>query len=364
MQYSLRKTIIRFGVGFAGLLILAPGANALELDISGHADRMVRAADNNASGDALAGSDIQHLDNGADQSRFRMQGSQETGNGIAGVDLEMRIGDTSECYNIKTKTAGGGFPASQNQTQCDSAVEWSRADAFYEGGWGRVSLGKGDSASRGSDRADLSGTDLIMNYDNRRNASLVFMSEGASPTEQATYWQVFGMYEGARSQNRARYDSPVWGGFRFAVSNANTDKYAVGATWANAEESDLQIRVAAGYTVLDSFSGGTLANSFDQMQSISASVLLAGGFNFTAGYGSTNNTVPGGAPGLEDPGNWQFKFGYTWNDIAVAMRYVDASDVLGRSGDDGSSVRIGAQWVANEWLDVYGGYEVAKFDSA
>jgi hypothetical protein len=241
-------------------------------------------------------------------------------------------------------------------------VGFSGSNSPYEGDWGRVSLGKGGSASRGSDRADLSGTDLIMNNDNRRNASLDFMSEGPNPNAVGIYRQVFRMYEGDRSQNRARYDSPVWGGFKFAVSNANTDRYAIGAAWANAEESDLQIRVAAGYTALDSFNGGTLANSFDQMQSISASVLLAGGFNFTAGYGSANNTVPGGVPGTEDPSNWQLKFGYTLNDIAVAIRYVDASDVQGRSGDDGSSVMIGAQWVANERLDVYGGYEVAKFD--
>jgi hypothetical protein len=354
MTYSISRKGIGLSAAIVGMFAIAPAANAVELEMSGHADRMVRAADNNGSGTNPAqGSDIQHLDNGADQSRLRMLGSQEFNNGYAGVDLEMRIGDTSECYDIKQKTAtGGSGVGTSTGTACNSAVEWSRADAFYDAGWGRVSLGKGDSASRGSDRADLSGTDLVMNYDNRRNSGLSFYPTGGGNGVLGTYGQAFMMYEGDRSQNRARYDSPVFAGVKLSISNANTDRYAIGGTWATEEDRDFQVRVAAGYTALDT----TAANArFETLTSISASALLNFGLNFTVGYG----TAEAIGAGLNDQSNWHAKVGYKWDQFAIAVRYMDGSDI-GGSTASADSIMVGFEYEANDWLDVYAGLEQAS----
>ena len=66
----------------AALLVLSPVASALDVEVSGHVDRMIRAADNggNLTGQ---GSDIQHLDNGSDQSRVRMTGRQDVDGGAS-----------------------------------------------------------------------------------------------------------------------------------------------------------------------------------------------------------------------------------------------------------------------------------------
>jgi hypothetical protein len=356
MKYSIPSKGIGLTAAIAGLLAFAPVASAIEVDLTGHVDRMVRAADNDGvsdpQGNNNAGSDIQHLDNGADQSRLQLLGLQEMNDGEAGVDIEMRISDTSECYDIKQKTAGGGSSAGIGQTNCTNTVEWSRADAWYEGGWGKVSLGKGDSASRGSDRADLSGTDLIMNYDNRRNRNLTYFVENGG-SAGITYGQTFLMYEGQRSQNRARYDSPVFAGVQIKASTANNEKYAIGATWATKEDSNFQVRVAAGYTDLDNAAG----QGIDTMTSISASALLGMGLNFTVGYGSADNAVAGG----QDQSNIHGKVGYLFGEnIAVAIRYMTGSDAAGVVGLDADSIGLSAQWTANDWLDVYGGLEVAS----
>jgi predicted porin len=171
------------------------------------------------------------------------------------------------------------------------------------------------------------------------------------------------MYEGQRSQNRARYDSPLFAGFQIKVSSANTEKYAVGATWATKEDSNFQVRVAAGYTDLDNTPN---APGIDTLTSISASALLGMGVNFTVGYGSASNEVSGGATtgaSNQDVSNIHGKVGYIFSEkIAVAIRYMTGSDVQGISGQDAESIGIAAQWSANEWLDVYGGIESASVD--
>jgi hypothetical protein len=365
MTYSITRKGIGLSAAIAGLLAFAPVASAIEVDLTGHVDRMVRAADNdgnsNADGSNGAGSDIQHLDNGADQSRLQLLGIQEMDSGEAGVDIEMRIDDTSECYDIKDGFGSGGLGGVGSST-CGNGVEWSRADAWYEGGWGRVSLGKGDSATRGSDRADLSGTDLNMNYDNRRNAGLSFQTEATPSAAVGKYGQAFLMYEGQRSQNRARYDTPVFAGVQIKVSTANSEKYAVGATWATKEDSNFQVRVAAGYTALDTASnpGGQYVG-IDTLTSISASALLGMGLNFTVGYGSADSL----AVGAQDQSNIHGKVGYLFGEnIAVAIRYMTGSDVAGVSSYDADSIGISAQWTANDWLDVYGGIETASVEQA
>ena len=62
----------------------------------------------------------------------------------------------------------------------DSTVEWARADIFMDSRWGKLSLGKGDSATRGTGRADLSATDLVANYDNRRLESVEYVTKRRS----------------------------------------------------------------------------------------------------------------------------------------------------------------------------------------
>jgi hypothetical protein len=197
-----------------------------------------------------------------------------------------------------------------------------------------------------------------MNYDNRRNAALSFYPTGGQ-TPAGTYAMAFKMYEGDRSQNRIRYDSPVFAGVKIAISNANTDRYAIGATWATKEESSFQVRVAAGYTQLDT-SG--VAGGDDNLTSISASALLNFGLNFTVGYGKADQIQAGAS----DQTNWHAKVGYKWDQFAIAVRYMDGSDILGIpsvAAVSADSIMVGFEYEANDWLDVYAGLEQAGLSS-
>jgi predicted porin len=173
------------------------------------------------------------------------------------------------------------------------------------------------------------------------------------------------MYEGQRSQNRARYDSPVFAGIQIQASTANTEKYAVGVTWASQEDADFQLRVAAGYTDVDNPATGAGSAIADTLTSISASAMLKMGLNFTAGYGLAAAPDPIAAVvGTGDQSNIHFKVGYFFGDnIAVAIRYMTGSDIAFASGLDADAIGIGAQWSPNEWVQVYGSLERSSLDA-
>jgi predicted porin len=408
MNYSTPLKGIGLTAVAAALLAVSPVASALDVELSGHVDRMIRAADNGGN-DNGQGSDIQHLDNGSDQSRVRLTGRQDvdggtssSGSGIGGpyavgFDLEMRFFDSSVFYDVKDETGliGGVLPSGLTdnfgETDGDGVASFARADLFFDSQYGKVSIGKGDDAARGAGRADLSETDLVLNYDPRRNASISFIDSGNNAQNvMANYGTVFRFYEGARSQNRIRYDTPVWGGLQLGVSNSNTDKYAAGLTYAYGADNDpTQIRVGAGYNKTG-LNNGNCANAGlfqgngqpgcpdqfeDSRYTISGSVLFGGGFNLTAGYGKSQaNQTQGPTPGPEvkDQSTWQAKLGYVFGGSiksAVAFRYMSTSDVSAYGTNamngftDGKSYGLAWQTACTDWMDVYVGYERAELDN-
>jgi predicted porin len=368
----------------AALLAVSSVASALDVELSGHVDRMIRAADNGGKLNGQ-GSDIQHLDNGSDQSRVRLTGRQDvdggtssSGSGIGGpyavgFDLEMRFFDSSAFYDVKDTdglVGGIGIPPTGlnefGETDADGIATFSRADIYFDSQYGKVSIGKGDDAARGAGRADLSETDLVLNYDPRRNNAIAFIDSGNNVQDtDASYGSVFRFYEGARSQNRIRYDTPVWGGLQLGVSNSNTDKYALGLTYAYGADNDpTQFRLAAGYNKT-SITSAAPAVAEDSRYAISGSALFGGGFNLTAGYGKSQANQTG--PVVKDQSTWQAKLGYVFGGSiksGVAFRYMQTSDVVTASGHtDAKSYGLAWQTACTDFLDVYVGYERAELDA-
>ena len=123
MTHSIRLST--FGVAsVAALLAFAPVANAIDVTVSGNVDRMIRTVDNgggkgvDAPAGPPGGSDVQFLDNGSNQSRIRLTGREDLDGGSSsfgtgaggpfaiGFDTELRIADTSACYNVKDRQRG------------------------------------------------------------------------------------------------------------------------------------------------------------------------------------------------------------------------------------------------------------------
>ena len=199
------------------------------------------------------------------------------------------------------------------------------------------------------------------------------MSRKDDPTVASgiTFGDSYVFYEGQRSQNRIRYDTPVWSGLQLAISNGDdgasgfAEKYALGLTYAYGSGSDpTQFRVAGGYTQIDNV-GLVLANTVDTLSAISASALFAGGWNLTASWGSTGLTNKDGA--ASEQSNWMFKGGYIFsNKSAIAISYWSASKIgnsTGTTKQDGDGYGIYYQTECTDWWDVYAGIESFGLDS-
>jgi predicted porin len=356
----------------AALLVLSPVASALDVEVSGHVDRMIRAADNGGT-QSGQGSDIQHLDNGSDQSRIRMTGRQDvdggassSGSGVGGpyavgFDVELRFFDSSVFYDVKDQgTAGDDF----GESDIAGTASFARADIFFDSQYGKLSLGKGDDAARGAGRADLSQTDLVMNYDPRRNGGISFIETGSSANSGINYGNAFRFYEGSRSQNRIRYDTPVWGGLQLGISNSNTDKYAAGLTYAYGADNDpTQVRIAAGYNK-NQTPLPVAPSDEDSRYALSGAVLFGGGWNLTAGYGKSQADQT--SPTVGDQSTWQVKGGYIFGGSiksALSIRYMSSTDIsVGGGLADATGYGIAWQTACTDFLDVYVGYERAELD--
>ncbi len=134
----MNKKILAVAVSSA---LAAPmAAQAVKYKLSGQVNRaMVYQNDGQNA-------DIQFVDNGSSGTRWRMKGSEEIGNG-------MKVGFNWEWQNSQNSNGAaiGSSDFGESQTM-------RKAEVWFSGGWGKVSLGQGDGAGNGSTEVDLSDT--------------------------------------------------------------------------------------------------------------------------------------------------------------------------------------------------------------
>ncbi|MBI5136156.1 MAG: hypothetical protein HZA24_02345 [Nitrospirae bacterium] len=354
----------RCNPGAAGLAAIAAlllggatSAQAIETTIGGQVNRMIRLADN---GDK---SDIQHLDNSADQTRVGIHGHGMMDDTIkAGFDWETGItSNLSEFADIEQ--VGND---SNTEFQIRVAQVWAERPEF-----GRVSLGQGDGAARRAGRADLSGTEQALNNDFRRYHSVRFRDSGGFFVGDVS--SVFHAYEGLRD-DRVRYDSPARAGWSAAAS------------WGNDDEAELALRFAGlarrmedAYDSSSSFPAGTRVEGavgysrnlgqgtslpdIDYQLDTSWSVLLTNGMNGTAAYG--RQKLQGGAQDTNHA--WYLKLGYKAGRHAFAVDYgqsTDNADPLSPSNPvDGTHYGLGWQMDLNRYnTAIYAGVRVFQME--
>ena len=93
-------------------------------------------------------SDIQFVDNISSGTRWRLTGSEDMGNG-------MKVGFNWEWQNSQNPANGG---AAIKSGDFGEAETMRKAEVWFSGGWGKISLGQGDGAGNGTTEVDLSDT--------------------------------------------------------------------------------------------------------------------------------------------------------------------------------------------------------------
>ncbi len=243
-------------------------------------------------------------------------------------------------------------------TSSNFNLRW--AEVFFANeGVGKLSLGKGDSASNNSSEVDLSGT-AVASFSEVADmgGSMLFFDGTSNTLSSIKIKDVFNNFDGLSRTDRLRYDTPSFNGFSLATSYSSGDAFdgALLYNWKFGET-----KVAAAFAAANP---NDLNDSAKVQYSGSASVLLPMGLNAT---------VAGGIRDLDqsnrdNPTNWFTKLGYQVNFYEAATTsfsfdYGETAD-LRQEGDTAKTWAVAAVHNLTDWgTEVYLAYRNYKLDS-
>lgn len=238
------------------------GGNNIKLTLSGQINRAMNVV---ADG---AGTAVYHVDNNVSNSRIRLVGTVP-------VDSDLTLGTRLEF----AFTADESSKVSQNNQAPGNYLNARWADiSLTSKTYGKLSLGKGNTASYTTAAADLSRTDIV-HYSSVADIAggLVFRRKDGSLTATALS-DVFTDYDGLNVKSRLRYDTPAFYGFSVAASLVSDRRSDLGLYWAG---HGYGFEAAAGFGLADP----RLAQSGLQYDGSFALLHTASGLNLTLSSG-------------------------------------------------------------------------------
>jgi predicted porin len=201
-------------------LTINSGNDRIQTTLSGQVNRAFNSIND---GD---GTDLYPVDNSTSGSRLRITGTGKINDDLSlGSRIEVGISpDTSSQVSQTSQSPGTWF----DQRWTEIYLASTR--------YGKVSLGKGDTASNGTAEVDLSRTDVVQYASIADIAGgMLFREQGSSnPLTTLKVSDVFQGRDGLSRQSRLRYDTPSYYGFSLAGSLVTNQRYDAGIFWSDA----------------------------------------------------------------------------------------------------------------------------------
>jgi hypothetical protein len=283
----------------------------MKLTVSGHLNRMVQLVDNGVN------SEVRHTTNQQSRSRVRWVGTGKLTDDIS-VKTLIEFGNSDAISSGQSVQAaevnGGTFDTRHIDLQLTSKS------------MGKLYLGHGsDAADASMGSTDLSGTlvalsgggdeDLTFGGENFVNAAgTVILRSGAASDE----------YDGTR-EDRIRYDTPSFGGFKGMISHANDDTVAFGMRYGGSFSG---LKVKAHVSRINNE-----ANAQRDVTSAAVGILLPMGLSVQVAAGERDLDTTG----REDPTMMFYRVGYRFKgsemgETRLAISYSENED-LALDGD-------------------------------
>ena len=346
---QLKPAILSIAIA-AGLATSAAPAQALTLGISGQINKTIGYIDN---GDNSA---IGFFDNSNSGTRFRFTGEEDVGGGL-------KVGGVWEWQWSNSPTASAAFNSNGKFNESSpSSLSDRKAELYFAGKWGKVSLGKGDGAANGSAEVDLSGTTTI-DYSGGNQDLLSSMTYGSS---SVTVGSSYSEFDGESRNDRLRYDTPKFAKvLSIAVSVANANEKEAAVWYAQTIGGGTEIAAALGYTDnTDATTSNTAAaSSTDRKRaSLSASAMLKNGLNFTISYSTQKNNA---ATTNQGNTNSYFKIGWKKGKNAVSLSYGQQSNEAGFAGNTSAnptSIAVAYNYSLAKSVEAYASIRTSSAD--
>lgn len=288
------------------------------------------------------------VDNDNSSTRVRFVGTADARPGLkAGILFEVEYqGNDSNLVNMPDTPGGPG----KSSPATGSPTFGERHTAlFFEGGWGRFTLGQTDGAANGAVEVDLSGTsvahyagntDIAGGFRFRDSAGTLGTLAAPNPSiAQSSNQQDF-----ESRYDLVRYDTPLFGPVKLAASfgtKGNDDVKEV-ALWYSGKHGALgQLAGALGYSRKEVGGGG------DRIVGGSVSWLHGSGFNATLGRTDRDDAVAG-----RDKAFGYAKLGYKTGRHAVSLDFGRGEDQAA-AGDEADFFGVGYVYTPVSWADIY-----------
>ena len=315
-------------------------AQGIEVRLSGQVNRAIMNVDDGAKSNSF------FVDNNNSSTRFRLSATAPVTTGLrAGAifEAEFRSNPSSE-VNFETQDV-------------DPELGERHMDLFFEGGWGKVSLGQGDGAANGAMEVDLSGTSVI-NWSGATNIGGAFafrLPTGALTTR--TIANTFSNQDFESRYDRVRYDTPKFGGFSVAGSWGTKDNGLDArelALWYSGEMGGLgRIAAALGWSNQQPATPGGVE---DEVVGGSVSWLHGSGLNLTFAHSNREASAD------RDRKFTYAKVGYKFGRHAVSLDWGVGEDQAA-AGVESDMIGVGYVWSPVAWAEIYAGYKIHGLDA-
>jgi predicted porin len=332
-------------VAISSALAVPMAAQAVSFNLSGQLNRAIMFAD-----DGVA-SDIFFTDNSVSNSRFRLTGSEDMGNGMtAGFNLEWAASINSNDY-VAIKQGGDKSLAGANK---GGALSARKNEIWFSGNWGKLSVGQGQTATDGMGDADLSNTWLAdFSTPVSWGGAMTFRTAGAAGAKSTIkMFNATTYFDGHSRRARIRYDTPAFGPLTISVDASQNDAWGVkGYVYTSLGGGDLSLALAYA-------SGDNRFGRSDYGGSLS--YLFSQGTNITLGWQDRDFA----AAARNTATHWYAKLGHRWGNNAVSISYGETDDVLA-NGSEASSIGLGfVHSIPKPKVELYASYHNVSLDSA
>jgi len=242
--------------------VAVSGNDKVKLAISGQVNRGVLITED---GDR---SDVFFVDNDGSSTRLNLTGTAQVNDDFkAGTvfEVEFESNSTKDVSQRNERNVG------------KNSFGERKLEVFFDHKQlGKLSIGQGDTASNVTTEVDLSGTDVIIKSEADTFAGGILYRDDDGNLTDIDIDASIDNLDGLSRDDRVRYDSPSFGGFKLSGSAVADERYDVAARYSR-QFGDTEVEAAASYA--------TKSDDFDRFAG-SASVLLGSGLNFTVAAGT------------------------------------------------------------------------------
>ncbi len=338
------------------------GKSQIKLAITGQVSRVFSVVDD---GNTV---NFHHTSQAFSGNRVRFIGTAKAWESLTiGTRIEFQ-------FNNRTSGASGNFTAGgRDEDEGDgTGIDQRYQDLTFAGRWGKLYMGKGDSASNGTSEVDLSGTVIAQNpnvQDGGFGGSFFLIDNLPAGTAQdpnvngglvgPLAGTVFTSFDGLSRRQRIRYDTPSFAGFKVSVG-LNQGPIGDGAIRYSGTYAGTKVSAAIAWSNSDSATATT-----GIQWNGSGSVLHTSGLNFTVA-GGTREIEPA-AVGRSDPSFLYFKVGYKAKlvDAGTTNFYVayNNTEDLASEGDDATYWGFGVVQILKDYAtELFANFSYAELD--